>query len=471
MRTASLPIRARLSLWYTAVLSLVLAASAAGFYLIHSRSRLALVDQELARAAALVARTLATEIDEGAALAEAAREAMDTIAMPGRSLAIFNGAGVPLAHRFWEPLQGRAADGLAERGLATATVGTPTGTYRVYRAHLSHAGTPFEVGVAESLAALDRELAVLRHTLAASFVFALLLAAGGGLWIARAALQPVSLMAAQARRITDRTPGFKLGAPNPRDELGLLARAFNELLARLESALSQQRQFMADASHELRTPVSIARTAIEVTLGRQGRPEDEYRDALRVVHAQMRRLSRIVEDLFTLARADAGGLPVERSPLYLDELVADCVKEAGVLAAPKDVELDAHGPSDLEIRGDERLLREMFINVLDNAIRYTPRGGRVRVELAASNGAIEVSVTDSGPGIPEAERERVFERFVRLHPSQGADGGGLGLPIARVIAEAHGGSLRVARSDPSGSTFLARLPLPAPDLGLAPPAG
>jgi signal transduction histidine kinase len=275
-------------------------------------------------------------------------------------------------------------------------------------------------------------------------------------------------MAGQARRITDRTPGFKLMAPNPRDELGLLAGAFNELLARLESALSQQRQFMADASHELRTPVSIARTAIEVTLARQGRPEEEYRDALRVVHDQMRRLSRIVEDLFTLARADAGGLPVERSPLYLDELVADCVKEAKVLAAPKEVELDWKGPSDLEIRGDERLLREMLMNLLDNAIRHTPNGGWVRVELADGTSAVDVSVMDSGEGIPEAERERVFERFVRLRPTQAGDGGGLGLPIARVIAEAHGGTLRLARSGPSGSTFLARLPLPAPELALGP---
>jgi signal transduction histidine kinase len=316
------------------------------------------------------------------------------------------------------------------------------------------------VGVAQSLAALTRELAALRHALAGSVLFALLLAAGGGRWIARGALRPIELMAAQARRITDRTPGLRLASPNPRDQLGLLARAFNDLLARLESALSQQRQFMADASHELRTPVSIARTAIEVTLGRQGRPEDEYRDALGVVRDQMRRLSRIVEDLFTLARADVGGLPVERSPLYLDELVADCVKEAKVLAAPKAVEVDWRSPGDLEVHGDERLLRDMLINLLDNAIRHTPRGGWVRVELVAGNDAVEVAVTDSGEGIPEADRERVFERFVRLRPSQAGKGGGLGLPIARSIAEAHGGTLVLGRSDASGSTFLVRLPLP-----------
>jgi len=455
----SLSIRARLSIWYTAVLSLVLAVAAAAFYLIHSRSRLAQVDQELARADALVARTVSTELNEGAGLAEAAREAMDTIDMPGRSLAIFDSAGVPLAGR-WEPLPQGAGGALGQSSYPTATVETPAGTFRLHRAHHSYKSTTYAVGVAESLAALARELASLRRALAGSVLFALLLAAGGGRWIARAALSPVTLMAAQVRRITDRTPDFQLTAPNPRDELGLLARAFNELLVRLESALSQQRQFMADASHELRTPVSIARTAIEVTLGRQGRPEDEYRDALRVVHDQMRRLSRIVEDLFTLARADAAGLPVERSPLYLDELAADCVREAEVLAGPKGVKVEWRGPSDLEIRGDERLLREMLINLLDNAVRHTPRGGLVRVELVAGKDAVEIAVTDSGEGIPEAERERVFERFVRLRASQAGDRGGLGLPIARAIAEAHGGTLRLARSDPSGSTFLAWLPLP-----------
>lgn len=453
----SLSIRARLSLWYTAVLSLVLAASAVAFYLIHSRSRLAQIDQELASAGTLVARTVSTELEEGSGLAESAREAMETIDLPGRSLAIFDAAGLPLVGR-WEGLPQGAGGG--ESSVPTITVETPKGSFRLYRARHSHEGTTYDVGVAESLAAVDKELAALRRALAASVLFALLLAVGGGWWIARAALHPVSLMAAQARRITDRTPDFQLVSPNPGDELGLLAKAFNDLLARLESALSHQRQFMADASHELRTPVSIARTAIEVTLARQGRPEDEYRDSLGIVRDQMRRLSRIVEDLFTLARADVGGLPVERTPVYLDELVADCVKEARVLASPKSVELDWQGPSDLEVRGNERLLREMLINLLDNAIRHTPSGGRVRVELVASRDAVEVAVTDSGEGIPEAERERVFERFVRLRPSQAGEGAGLGLPIARAIAEAHGGMLRLARSDPSGSTFLARLPLP-----------
>jgi signal transduction histidine kinase len=266
-------------------------------------------------------------------------------------------------------------------------------------------------------------------------------------------------MAAQASGISERTPGRRLAAANAEDELGRLAGAFNELLARLEAALSTQRRFMADAAHELRTPISVARTAAEVTLNRQNRPEDEYRDALGIVANQMRRLARIVDDMFLLARADAAGLPAQFAPLYLDELAADCAKEAGMLAAAKQVRVDWQGAGDLETLGDERLLRQMLINLLDNAVRHTPAGGLVRLDLQARPGAFELAVTDSGPGVPETQRERIFERFVRLDESRGAaQGAGLGLPIARVIAEAHGGSLVLSRSDASGSTFLARLP-------------
>jgi heavy metal sensor kinase len=457
----TLSIRARLTLWYTLVLTVVLGAFAGGFYLLHARSRVARLDDELERSAALVARLVPEELQEGAALEEAAHEALEDIVLPGRMLAIFDPGGERLAGR-WDglPLEGPSA--LGEGGRVSETVETPGGKVRVFRSRYRHADTVYQIGVAEPLTTVESELAALRRALLGSLLFALLLAAAGGWWIARAALRPVELMAARARRVTERTPGFRLDAPNPKDELGLLANAFNDLLARLETALSQQRQFMADASHELRTPVSIGRTAIEVTLARTGRAEEEYRDSLRVVAEQMRRLSRLVDDMFTLARADAAGLPLDRASLYLDELVADCVKEAAVLAQSKGVDLKVSGPSDLELRGDEGRLRDMLMNLLDNAIRHTPSGGRVRVELTARPDALEVAVTDSGEGIPEAEHERVFQRFVRLDASRRpGEGAGLGLPIARAIAEAHGGTLVLARSDASGTRFVVTLPLPA----------
>jgi two-component system, OmpR family, sensor kinase len=281
----------------------------------------------------------------------------------------------------------------------------------------------------------------------------------GGWLVGRQTLKPLGDMAAQAASISEDEPSARLVTPNPRDELGRLAQAFNGVLERLARVLHAQRQFMADASHELRTPVSIARTAIDV-VATPGREEAEYIDALGVVAQQMRRLSRIVDDLFTLARADASGLPLLRAPLYLDELVADCVKEARVLAASKPVALDWSGPADLEIEGDERLLRQMLMNLLHNAVRYTPAAGSARVDLATADGAVEVGVTDTGAGVPDADRERIFERFVRLDAARSGEGAGLGLPIARAIAEAHGGTLVLARSDSSGSAFRVTLPLP-----------
>ena len=452
-------IRARLTLWYTAVLSFVLVASAIGFYVIQWRLRLAQLDEELASAEALVARLVPLELDEGVELAEAASGALEDIEVPGRPVAVFDAAGVQLSGG-WEGLPAPAADGLGKEEWA-GTVKTPAGAFRLRWAGHQHKEITYGIGAARSLAPVEQELVALRRALLSGVFFALLLAAGGGWWIARGALQPVAVMAAQASQITDRTPGQRLTAANPVDELGQLARAFNDLLARLESALAGQRRFMADASHELRTPVSVARTAAEVTLSQSGRPEDEYRDSLGVVAAQMRRLARIVEDMFLLARADAVGLPVVSSPLYLDELVADCVKEAQMLAAPGEVRVDWAGPGDIEAVGDERLLRQMLMNLLDNAVRHTPSGGWVRVDLLARPEAFEVAVTDSGRGIPKADQERVFERFVRLDESRpSSEGAGLGLAIARAIAEAHGGTLVITRSDASGSTFLVRLPHP-----------
>ena len=263
-----LTVRARLTLWYTAVLGLALVLCGALFYLLHTRSRLAQIDAELARAEALLSRAVSIELEEGLDFATAAPEVVEDVEMPGLSLALFDADGRTLAGR-WDGLPSARGGGETERGRAAATVETRAGRFRLLRAWHREGDTTYGVGAAESLAPLDRELAGLRHTLLGSALFALLVAAGGGLWIARSALRPLARMAAQARQITDRTPGQRLASPNPEDELGRLARAFNDLLARLESALSQQRQFMADASHELRTPVSIARTAIEVALGRR----------------------------------------------------------------------------------------------------------------------------------------------------------------------------------------------------------
>ena len=259
-------------------------------------------------------------------------------------------------------------------------------------------------------------------------------------------------------------------------ELAHLAGSFNHVLDRLSSALTTQRRFMADASHELRTPVSIARTAAQVTLGQPRRDEAEYREALGVIAKQTSRLTRLVDDMLVLARADAGGYPIVQTQVRLDQLVAECVREFGAPAEDKNIALNA----DLHpttMTGDETLLRRMLSNLIGNGVTYTPSGGSIDVSLRATDGHLLLRVSDSGPGIPAEDRERVFERFVRLDPARAAGGSGLGLAIARWIAEAHEGTLRVESSSPSGSVFVASLrrnPKPAAEreamAGLASPS-
>jgi signal transduction histidine kinase len=214
---------------------------------------------------------------------------------------------------------------------------------------------------------------------------------------------------------------------------------------------------MADASHELRTPVSIMRTAADVTLSHDRRDEAEYRDALGVVAQQSSRLARLVDDMLVLARADAGGYPMMPAEVDLDALVGDCVRELTPRAAAKNIRVTSR-LEPISVTADEALLRRMFGNLLVNAVTYTPAGGAIDVTMAPRAGAVAVHIADTGPGIAAADRERIFERFVRLDPARGSGGAGLGLAIARWVAEAHGGRVDLISSGTEGSVFSATIP-------------
>ncbi len=283
-------------------------------------------------------------------------------------------------------------------------------------------------------------------------------------WVASSALLPVTAMAAEADALTARSPGGQLTIPSASDEVGQLGRSFNQLLDRLGAALATQRQFMADASHELRTPVSVVRTAAEVTLGHQTRDESEYRDALTIVSEQSARLTRMVEDMLALARADADAYPVRPEPLYVDDIVDACLTVATVLAEPRLIRITSTLCADVASEGDDALLRQMLTNLLQNAVQYTPDGGHVHVSLQADRHRATIAVADTGCGIPLEERERIFDRFVRLDPARSSgSGAGLGLPIARWIAERHGGVITV-EDNPAGvgCVFVVRLPIVDP---------
>jgi heavy metal sensor kinase len=273
-------------------------------------------------------------------------------------------------------------------------------------------------------------------------------------------------MAEQAREITGSNLNRRLEIGNAAEELAILAASFNELLARLDQSFEAMRRFVADASHELRTPIAVIRGEADVALSHD-RGAAEYKESLAIVLDESRRLSRLVDDLLNLARADAGRVKLEVQEFYFNELLAECCRSMQTLASASDVALECCSPGDVQFRGDEGLLRRLVINLLDNAIRYTPPGGKVSAELEAGPARVLIRISDTGAGIPPEAAPHVFERFYRADKARSRqDGGfGLGLAIVKWIAEAHNGTVELTRNAGPGTTFMVTLPQSAPESG------
>jgi heavy metal sensor kinase len=419
-------------------------------------------------------RSLTNDTEEGQSVQSAAQSTAAELSNPEQALLIFDGAGQLLAENHPEedfPARLPNLDSIPENEVYIDTVAeedddSERHRVAVQRVKIPPDGTPYIILASQPLRAVEDELEALRETLYFAGPVALLLAGLGGWFLARKSLAPVVAMAGSVRRIGAENLGQQLPVANPRDELGQLAITFNELLARLDAAFEQQRQFMADASHELRTPLSVMHTAAGVTLKKRRRQEDEYREAIRIMDEQTQRLSRIVNDMFVLARADAGRYPLRKKTLDLNDLIEEVARAGNLLAAGKNATLEIANLPEAEFYGDEDLLRRMILNLVDNAIKHTPPGGVVRLRLSREPDGYEISVSDTGPGIPAEEQSRIFERFYRVDRARAraeeADGGGagLGLAIATWIAQAHDGNLELARSDANGATFVAKLPIP-----------
>ena len=452
----ALSLRGRLTLWYTVALVVVLVLFGVDVLVVEARLGIRRADRELDSVHATLATVLREELRELDSPELAATEAKNAIASLGNAIAILDANGVPLATQ----LEGLTLPEIAPAAgvPAVRTLDTAFGQWRVHAKSERLGGVPLTLVIARPLTDVARAQHEVREAMLFVIPLALLLAATGGLWLASIGLRPITVMARRAASIP--LTGLEDLGPVPRDdELGQLARAFNGLVARLRAALQTQRQFMADASHELRTPVSIIRTAAEVTLSRERRREDEYREALAMAGAQAQRVGRLVEDMLVLARADAGAYPLRPVDLYLDDVVEECRRAVDVLAAERRIAVRSSGASDVPIRGDEELLRRLMVNLLQNAVQHSPENGVVSVDVSPNGSRVYVRVTDSGTGVAEADRARIFDRFVQLDPSRRAAGTGLGLPIARWIAEAHEGSLSLESTGPSGSTFCVVLPV------------
>lgn len=273
---------------------------------------------------------------------------------------------------------------------------------------------------------------------------ALLVAAAGGWWLAGQALRPVGRMARQAQRIEIDRLDERIAVAPARDELARLATTLNAMLDRLAHGVEQRERLIADASHELRSPLAVMRAEIDVALD----AGDQSTEVLESVREEVDRLARIVEDLLTLARLDARALVPAPAPVALFDLA----REVADALAPLGVPIDVIG-APAWVHADRRHVRRALANLVDNAVKASPQGGRVVIDVWSRG----LRVSDSGPGVPENQRKRIFERFARLDDARGRGGSGLGLAIARELIEADGGSLTVDER----STFVIELPVSA----------
>jgi heavy metal sensor kinase len=321
---------------------------------------------------------------------------------------------------------------------------------------------PAALVIARSTKQIDQALAGLLRTLIIAVPLALALAAAGGIFLARRALKPVDKIAQTAREIGESDLSQRINV-NTKDELGRLAATLNEMIGRLEKAFQRQKQFTSDASHELRTPLAVIEAESTLALQKE-RPSSDYRQSLESISQESRRMSSLIDQLLTLARADAGKEQWNFTEVNLGKLISNLSTDVEVLCQEKGLSFQLGQPQDLVVKGDEARLRELFMNLLDNAIRYTPAPGTISLSLRREGQMAVVAITDTGVGIPTEDIPFIFERFYRVDKSRSrADGGsGLGLAICQHIAEAHEGKIEVESQMGAGSTFSVWLPLQFP---------
>ena len=426
-------IRVRLTLWYAAVLSAVLALYAGGVFafLRHSlsedldgglRDDREVAEQMLERTPAGGIRWRAEPEDDGD---EAVAGRWLEVRRPDGTLLYARPSGVP----------------------ADVPVRRLSGPYTVD-------GLPVVIQVARSEEPFRRELRELLMIMGAGLPLAVAIAGMGGYFLARRALASVSRMAERARTITAERLGERLPVENPGDELGQLAAVFNNAFARLERSFEQLRRFTADASHELRTPLTAMRSVGEVGL-REHRDAAAYREIIGSMLEETDRLGRLVEGLLTLSRADGGNVSLKREGVDLAELARDVAAHLGVLAEEKRQSFAVEASGSVPAWVDRLVIRQALINLVDNAVKYTPPGGSIRISVRDGGPGPTIEVTDTGPGIPPEHRDHVFDRFYRIDKARSRDlgGAGLGLSIARWAVEAHGGRIELHSIEGRGSTF------------------
>ena len=450
-------VRLRLTFWYVGAMVVVLGVYVAAVYSFVSRNLSDALDQQLRQDFIWVYASLYQTPDGVYMLNEPEQIDPDSplpwvqVWRGDRSRLVFHN---PEAER--QPIP--ESRSIVGEGIVTLQTGTDRMRIITERGALRgpFADSRVVIQVGRSEQPMDQQLRDLALILILGLPVAVAAAGLGGYTLARRALAPIERMTQHARTITAERLSERLPVDNPENEMGRLADVFNETLARLEESFEQMRRFSADVSHQLRTPLTAIRSVGEVGLRAGRRDEASYRAIIGSMLEETDRLALLVNRLLTLSRAETQHATMVPESVDLATLAEDVIGHLGVLAEEKgqSVTLDRDGSP--TAMADRVVLRQALINLVDNAIKFTPQGGEVRVRVGDVNGSAIVDVTDTGPGIPDAVKPRIFDRFYR--GDQLGAGTGLGLSIARGAVEASGGHLTLAQSGPHGSTFRITLP-------------
>jgi two-component system, OmpR family, sensor kinase len=455
-------IRFRLTVWYLFVFGLLLTVFSVYIYSQLSLDLRTQFDMSLSRTAQTTANNF-SEWTERKDIVGGAEDTVMELRLDNVGAAIFRGSELLAANN------SEVTDAIASTAILShltssgqpVVFATDRGKQkRLVARSFQVKGTDFSIVMMEPLGELILQLGRIRRIILFGLPAALVMVAVGGFILAKKTLQPVMTISRHAERISVKNLDERLTIPNPKDELGQLARVFNALLLRLDTSFRVMREFIADASHELRTPLAIIRAEAGVSL-EQDRCVSEYIQSLGIIRDQSQRMTRIVSDMLALARADAGQQRLQLQELYLNDIIEECCHAAQTLATIKGVHLTCDACGDISFRGDEELLKRMAVNLLDNAIHYTPTGGSVSVRLETDTSSVRLIVSDTGIGIAPENASRVFDRFYRGDSSNinNGSGSGLGLSIVKLAAEAHGGHVELSSQPGSGSTFIVSLPL------------
>ena len=452
--------RVRLTLWYVFLLAGVLIVFSGALYVSLRSSLMSDLDSDLKETSGQLVTSIVFNSGPLGLNAAPLGDLMDQLASQGFAVRLFNDQGAMLE------AFGPYKEVFAHRAVFTNefTTNDIGGTrWRVYSTEMagSTAGSRLILQVAEPLNRVESTLSRLLVIEILSIPVVLLVAIALGMFMSGRALRPVERIADLAASTSAMDLSRRLDLDLPDDEIGRLAKTFDDMLGRLDEAFTRQRRFVSEAAHELRTPLTIIKGTTDVTLSRP-RTSGEYREALEELRGEIDHLVGLDEDLLLLARSDSDAAALDMQDLDLDEVARKAVDLIAPLARQNGMTVEFRSPGPVPFHGDPKKLTRIFLNGLDNAVKYSPAGSTVHFSVTGDDHGIVAEIRDAGPGMTDDEVAQIFDRFHRSDEARqkNPSGSGLGLPIARWLAVAHGGEIVVESQPGAGTTF--RLLLPPP---------